>query len=145
MGTVEIIALVLVLAIAVLFYLAVRRWSLQRRGAIDLSVRTRPGSGGRGWVLGVARYSGDDLIWYRVFSALPGPSRILSRAALEVVSRRTPDGAEAWSVQPGVRILECRHSGEPIQLAMGEETLTGFLSWLESAPPGYTIPGYLTG
>jgi Protein of unknown function (DUF2550) len=145
MGTIEVIALALALAAAILFYLALRRWVLQRRGAVDLSLRTRPGSGGRGWVLGVARYSGDDLIWYRVFSPLPGPARTLSRAALEVVSRRTPDGAEAWSVQPGARVLECLHAGAPIQLAMGEETLTGFLSWLESAPPGYTMPGYLTG
>jgi uncharacterized protein DUF2550 len=145
MGTIEVIALVLVFAAAILFYLALRRWYLQRRGAIDLSVRTRPGSGGRGWVLGVARYVGDDLIWYRVFSILPGPARTLSRAALEIVSRRTPDGPEVWAVQPGARILECTHGGQPLQLAMGEETLTGFLSWLESQPPGYTMPGYLTG
>lgn len=145
MGTIEVIALVLVFAAAILFYLALRRWYLQRRGAVDLSVRTRPGAGGRGWVLGVARYAGDDLVWYRVFSVLPGPARVLSRAALEIISRRIPDGSEAWAVQPGARILECTHAGNPVQLAMGEETLTGFLSWLESQPPGYTMPGYLTG
>jgi hypothetical protein len=145
MGTIEVIALVLVFSAAILFYLALRRWYLQRRGAIDLSVRNRPGSGGRGWVLGVARYVGDDLVWYRVFSARPGPTRVISRATLEIVSRRIPDGSEAWAVQPGARILECNLAGRPVQLAMGEETLTGFLSWLESQPPGYTMPGYLTG
>jgi hypothetical protein len=144
-GTIEVIALVLAIAATILFYLALRRWLLQRRGAIDLSLRTRPGAGGRGWVLGVARYTGDDLLWYRVFSVLPRPARVLSRSALEIVSRRTPDGSEAWAVQAGARILECTNAGQPVQLAMGDEALTGFLSWLESSPPGYTMPGYLTG
>src|SRR5882757_8614862 len=98
MGTVEVIALVLAIAATILFYLALRRWLLQRRGAIDLSLRTRPGAGGRGWVLGIARYTGDDLLWYRVFSVLPRPARVLSRSVLEIVSRRTPDGPEAWAV-----------------------------------------------
>jgi hypothetical protein len=145
MGTVEVIALVLVFAAGTLFFLALRRWTLLRRGAIDLSVRGRPGVGGRGWVLGVARYSGDDLLWFRVFSVSPRPSRTLSRTGLEIVARRVPDGAETWAMHPGATILECRLGSEPLQLAMGEETLTGFLSWLESQPPGYTLPGYLTG
>jgi hypothetical protein len=144
-GAIEVIAIVLALAAGLLFFLALRRWVLLRRGAIDLSLRTRPGVGGRGWVLGVARYVGDDLLWYRVFSVLPRPSRTLGRAALELVSRRVPDGPEAWAVQPGATILECRVAGTPVQLAMAGETLTGFLSWLEARPPGYTMPDYVSG
>jgi hypothetical protein len=144
-STVEVIALLLAFAATALFFLALRRWVLLRRGAIDLSVRGRDGSGGRGWVLGVARYSADDLYWFRVFSFLPRPTRTFSRGALEIVARRVPDSAESWVVQPGATILECRHAGEPVQLAMAGETLTGFLSWLESQPPGYSMPDYLTG
>ena len=145
MGTIEVIALLLVLAASALFFLALRRWVLLRRGAIDLSVRGRDGARGRGWVLGVARYTADDLHWFRVFSFLPRPARVFSRGALEVLGRRPPDAAESWAVQPGATILECRHAGEPVQLAMAGETLTGFLSWLEAQPPGYSIPDYLTG
>ncbi len=145
MGTVEVIALFLVIAATALFILALRRWYLLRRGAIDLSVRGRTGVGGRGWVVGVARYTSDDLLWFRVFSFLPRPSRTFSRGSLEIIARRAPDGTESWAVQPGSTILECRHADAPVQLAMGEETLTGFLSWLEAQPPGYAMPGYLTG
>ena len=145
MGTIEVIALLLVLAASALFFLALRRWVLLRRGAIDLSVRGRDGARGRGWVLGVARYTADDLHWFRVFSFVPRPARTFSRRALEVLARRPPDAVESWAVQPGATILECRHAGEPVQLAMAGETLTGFLSWLEAQPPGYSIPDYLTG
>src|SRR5215813_6428117 len=113
MGAIEVIALLLGLAACALFFLALRRWLLLRRGAVDLSLRSRPGTGGRGWVLGVARYAGDDLLWFRVFSMMPRPSRTLSRPGLEIVSRRQPDGSESWVVHPGATILECRHAGVP--------------------------------
>ncbi len=145
MGAIEVIALLLAVAACGLFFLALRRWLLLRRGAIDLSLRGRPGSGGRGWVLGVARYAGDDLLWFRVFSVLPRPSRSLSRASLEIVSRRVPDGSESWVVLPGATILECRDGAASVQLAMASDTLTGFLSWLEARPPGFAMPDYLTG
>ena len=32
-----------------------------------------------------------------------------------------------------------RAAGE-VEIAMGPDALTGFLSWLESAPPGRSIP-----
>ncbi|HSV67726.1 MAG TPA: DUF2550 domain-containing protein [Mycobacteriales bacterium] len=142
---VEVIALVLAVAACALFILALRRWFLVRAGAIDVSWRVRSRVGGRGWVLGLARYSGDDLLWFRVFSFLPRSSRVVSRRVFEIVGRRAPDGSESWAIQPGAVILECRNDGTPVQLAMGEEALTGFLSWLEASPPGYTLPGYIAG
>ncbi|MCC5697686.1 DUF2550 domain-containing protein [Klebsiella pneumoniae] len=30
--------------------------------------------------------------------------------------------------------------GPQLELAMGRDALTGFLSWLESAPPGRSVP-----
>lgn len=140
---VEVIALPLEIAVCLLFVLALRRWILLRRGGIDVSlrVRVRVRASGRGWLVGVALYSGDDLHWFRVFSVLPDPTRILSRRLLEIIGRRAPDGPEAWSIQPDAVILECRHAGEPLQLAMDADALTGFLSWLEAGPPGSTLPG----
>ncbi|MBI3687662.1 MAG: DUF2550 domain-containing protein [Actinobacteria bacterium] len=146
MGTIEVIALVLVAAAALLFLLAARRWYLLRVGAIDVTLRDRPGTGGRGWVLGVGRYGGDELLWFRVFSLALTPSRSVSRRTLEIVGRRRPDGTESWAVAPGSVILECRLDSAPLQLAMGEEALTGFLSWLEAAPPGgYAATGFQSG
>jgi hypothetical protein len=107
-----------------------------------MSLRTRFGRIGGGWALGVGRYAGDDLVWYRLFSLTLKPSRSLSRAGLEVLGRRQPTGAESWAVQAGAVIVECRDESGPVQLAMSAGAVTGFLSWLESAPPGFTVPGY---
>jgi hypothetical protein len=32
---------------------------------------------------------------------------------------------------------QLRESADTIELAMGEAALTGFLAWLEAAPPGF--------
>ena len=133
---VGVVALCLVL-------LALRRRVLLRpAGAIDMSMRTRFGRIGGGWALGVGRYAGDDLVWYRLFALTVKPARTLSRRELEVVGRRLPTGAESWAVQAGAVIVECRDDDGPVQLAMSAGAVTGFLSWLESAPPGFTVPGY---
>jgi hypothetical protein len=140
-----LVAVAVVLAIAVLglVLLAVRRRVLLRpAGAIDMSMRTRFGRIGGGWALGVGRYAGDDLVWYRLFALSVKPSRTMSRAELEVLGRRLPTGAESWAVQAGAVIVECRDEHGPVQLAMSAGAVTGFLSWLESAPPGFTVPGY---
>ena len=45
-----------------------RRWISRPGGTFELSVRVRSGRAGRGWVLGVGRYTGDDLELFRIFS-----------------------------------------------------------------------------
>jgi hypothetical protein len=143
MEVVEAVAVALAVVAFALAALAVRRrWLLGSGGAIDMSLRLRFGRVGRGWALGVGRYTGDDLLWFRVFAATLRPARTLSRRGLQVVAQRAPLGAESWAVQSGAVIVECRDSHGPVQLAMSADALTGFLSWLESAPPGYAVPGY---
>jgi hypothetical protein len=143
---VEVLAAVLaavgVVALALVLLALRRRVLLRPAGAIDMSLRTRLGRIGGGWALGVGRYSGDDLLWYRLFALTVKPARTLSRHGLEVVGRRMPTGAESWAVQAGAVIVECRDEAGPVQLAMSGGAVTGFLSWLESAPPGYPVPGY---
>lgn len=127
----------------VLLTLAVRRRVLLwPAGSIDMSLRTRFGRIGGGWALGVGRYTGDDLQWYRLFALTVTPSRTLSRRELQVIGRRQPSGAESWAVQPGAVIVECQDESGAVQVAMSSGAVTGFLSWLESAPPGYAVPGY---
>jgi hypothetical protein len=143
MEVVEAVAIALAVVALALAALAVRRrWLLGSSGAIDMSMRLRTGRSGRGWALGVGRYTGDDLLWFRVFALTPRPARTLSRRGLEVVAQRLPQGAESWAVQSGAVIVECRDRSGPVHLAMSAEALTGFLSWLESAPPGFAVPGY---
>lgn len=146
MPIVRILAFVLILAVLALIVMAVRRrYLLRGNGAIDLSLRLRDRSAGRGWAMGIGRYVGDDLLWYRAFTFSPRPARVLSRRTLEVTGRRTPVGGEAWAVQAGAVVVECLEDGQPVQIALSTEALNGFLSWLESLPPGYELPGYATG
>jgi Protein of unknown function (DUF2550) len=144
MEVVEALAVALAVIALALAVLAVRRrLLLGNGGAIDMSLRLRFGRAGRGWALGVGRYSGDDLQWFRVFAVTPRPARTLNRRQLVVLGQRLPQGSESWAVQAGAVVVECRDGSGPVQVAMSAEAVTGFLSWLESAPPGYSVPGYV--
>lgn len=113
-----------------------RRWIARNGGTFEFSVRVRSRKGGRGWVLGVARYTEDGLEWFRVFSLAPRPSSVYRRAEIEYLGRREPSGVEAYSLYSGHIIVSCRTPAGPVEVAMSPAALTGFLAWLESAPPG---------
>lgn len=136
---VEWVAVVLLLLALPLFGIALRRRLLTRHGGtIDLSLRLRPGLHGRGWSLGLGRFTGDDLQWFRVFSLSRGPRRVLTRRDLAVVRRRQPTGGEL--MLHGQVVMECLAGEQSVELAMQPAALTGFLAWLEARPPGATLP-----
>lgn len=136
-GALAVAAAVLALAVAGLAALAVRRRLLQRGGAtFDCSLREGGQPDGRGWTPGVARYAGDVVEWYRVFSYSPRPRRRVARHELHIVDRRPAQGGEADLLLSGAVVLHCRWAGRPLDLGMTEPALTGFLAWLEAAPPG---------
>ena len=116
--------------------IAARRFLLERGGGtVDCGLRRPAGEGA--WRLGVASYQGDRLCWYRLFGVLLRPRVELERRTLSVSSRREATLAESASLGPGMVVVECK-AGEDdrVELAMSEAALTGFLSWLEAAPPG---------
>ena len=94
---------------------------------------------GRGWSYGIAQYGADRVDWYRIFSYAFRPAAVLSRRDLEVVGRREPEGTEELALFPGWTILDCRLGSGYAELALSEDALTGFLSWLEAAPPGQDV------
>jgi hypothetical protein len=118
-----------------------RRWISRHGGTFEFSVRVRPTKAGRGWVLGVGRYSGDVLEWFRIFSVLPKPKLVLHRADLTFEGRRDPVGSETYSLYAGHVIVQCRTSMGLLEVAMSPDALTGFLAWLEAAPPGQQMRG----
>lgn len=153
---------VVVLVLLGLFVFGLRRRLIQRSGGtFDCSLRwnevpsesvpaqgpAEPASGaaplpepsGKGWVYGVARYSGDRVEWFRVFSYAPRPRRVLDRSSIEVHSRRTPQGEEELALLSDAVVLRCAHRDTRLELAMSEDALTGFLAWLEAAPPGQRV------
>ncbi|MEP6762060.1 MAG: DUF2550 domain-containing protein [Sporichthyaceae bacterium] len=138
------VAVLVVVALAAVAVLAVRRRVITRRGGtFDCSLRLRPAQSGKGWALGIGRYSGDSLEWYRVFSYATRPRHVMGRRELEIIDRRVPEGAEVFALLSGAVIVRCREGsdmgndlGNVVEFAMGEDALTGFRSWLEAAPPG---------
>ena len=131
-----LLVVVLVLAAACATVIAVRRTLIERGGGgVDCGLRCGPG---RRWRLGLAAYRPEDLRWYPVFGLRLRPREVFARRALSVVSRRPADPVEMTSLGPGTVIVECGTgaAGGRIELALGEDALTGFLAWLEAAPPG---------
>jgi hypothetical protein len=136
--------LVVVLIAVGLFVFGLRRRLIQRSGGtFDCSLRwDQPDESdlsGKGWVYGVARYNGDRINWFRVFSYAPRPRRTLERAAIEVLSRRAPEGEEEMALLSDAVVLACAHKGTRLEFAMSDDALTGFLAWLEAAPPGQRV------
>jgi hypothetical protein len=115
--------------------LATRRMLLDRGGGtVECGLR-RPGGT---WRLGVAAYAGDELRWYDAVGVLLTPEEVLARRTLSVASRREAYPAEATQLGQGMVVVSCTvgETPENVELAMAEGALTGFLAWLESAPPG---------
>jgi hypothetical protein len=138
---VEVVGLLLLLlVVAVIGVVLRRRWLSRKVGTFDCSLRTANRAHGKGWHLGIARYEADRIEWYRVFSISMRPRQVLRRADLMVLQPpRTPSGPEAFSVMSGFVIVRCRRGRGFVELAMSQQSYTGFASWLEAAPPGQNV------
>ena len=133
----DAVGVLLVLVVCYFVALMVRRRALGRHGGtFELSHRVRAGRPGRGWLLGIGRYSGETLEWFRVFSLSPRPKRCWQRTKVAYESSRVPEGMEAMALYPGHVVVTCRYDGTVVELAMAPASLTGFQAWLESRPPG---------
>lgn len=133
---------VLLLCVALLIIWYVFRWlKIRRAGGVSVALRWHPDNPRAGWHLGIGRYEGQFFTWYRVWSLRSRPDRMFERFDLEIAGRREPEGSEAYAVPAGATVLRCEtEDREAIEIAMGPGALTGFLSWLESAPPGRSLP-----
>ena len=130
-----VLALLVVLAL-----LFARRGMISRGGGtIELSLRLSTMVAGRGWSSGLGRFAGDELRWFRMFSFAWRPRRILSRQTLAVESRRQPDGPERLVLPADWVVVRCTGHQAPIEIAMAQNALTGFLSWVEAAPPVWPV------
>ncbi len=130
-----IFAAFLVIIVLCAIGLVIRRMLLDRGGGtVECGLR-RPGGS---WRLGVAAYQEDELRWYYAVGVLLTPEEVLTRQTLSVASRRDVYPAEAPLLGQGMVVVSCTagETPETVELAMAEDALTGFLAWLESAPPG---------
>ncbi len=133
--------LLLLAALALAGLIVRRRWLTKGEPTFDMSVRTHlPAQDSRGWTLGVARYRGDRLEWFRVFSLSLRAKRVFERGALELLDRREPDSSEAYALFSGHVVVDARSGGHDVEVALSPQALTGLLAWLEAAPPGHRHP-----
>ena len=133
----EVIGIGVLAVLAVLLAIFARREIISRRGGtIDMNMRLSTFVPERGWAPGLGRFSNDELRWYRLFSFGLRPRRILHRQDLVVEARRRPEGEEKLAMPTGWIVVRCRGGNILFELALAEAALMGFLSWLESAPPG---------
>ncbi|TLP55626.1 DUF2550 family protein [Microbispora triticiradicis] len=126
--------------VAVLALLVLRGFALARaRGTIVCRVRDGRG----GWKSGVARYVGGELHWIPFLGLGLRPRHAIARRGLTVSSRRMLGSGEGpagyWTVVCSTD-RSAASTTRPVMagslcLAMSEDALTGFLAWLESAPP----------
>ncbi|GGU97980.1 DUF2550 domain-containing protein [Actinomadura sp. LOL_016] len=132
-------------AVCALVFLAMavrRRLFVRGGGAVECSLRELPAEEGGApgvWRLGIGRYKGDVLHWHRVFGFSRRPRQVIHRRGLVVSNRRRPGPEEAEGLLPDVSVIEVRDGDLTVELAMGASALTGFLAWLEAAPPGFPV------
>jgi hypothetical protein len=129
--TAVLVVLVVLVVSLVAAFLLRRRFLLSGLGAVTMWLRA---PGAPRWAVGVAWYSGDNLLWYRALSLSVRPDRRLCRSEFRVDARRRPTPADL-SLPEETVILTCRTGAGPQEMAMDSSTVTGFLSWIESAPP----------
>jgi hypothetical protein len=146
-----IFAVVLALIVLAAVGLATRRYLLERSGGtVDCALRSPAGSGA--WRLGVLMYAHDALQWHGALGILLRPEQTFHRRSLSVISRRAADPSEIVTLGDGRIVVEIAvkppadASGSPparpVELAMTEQALTGFLAWLEASPPGSYLGDY---
>src|SRR3954453_5259965 len=131
MTVVVLVLLGALLVAVVVAFLLRRRFLLSGLGAVTMWLR--PAHSAR-WSVGVAWFGDDSLLWYRALSLAVRPQRRLRRGDLQVEGRREA-GPDDLALPADVVVLTCETSDGRQELAMEPSTLTGFLSWVESAPP----------
>lgn len=132
MTTVLLVLLGLLVVVVTVVFLLRRRFLLSGLGAVTMWLRT---SESARWSVGVAWYGGDALLWYRALSLSVRPQHRLCRSGFSVDAQRRATRDDV-PLPEDVVVLTCSTASGRRDLAMDRSTVTGFLSWVESAPPG---------
>lgn len=114
-----------------------RRWLSAHGPVFDCSLRSADATPGFGWMLGVARYSGDDFEWYRVFSLSLRPWLLINRTRSQAGGLRVPDAHEATFMESDQRIVTLSGVDAGVSIALPPQEMTAFLGWMEAGLPGH--------
>jgi len=141
LGAIETIALVClcVLALLVVVLLVRRQVIISHGGVFDCGLRRWNDGQPGGWALGMARYSGNQFKWYRMFAVIPRHSLQLDRDQMVLSGSRDVDAVESLQLFDDQQVVELRPlpDGQRIDLSMSQPSLVGLTSWLQGAPAGH--------
>lgn len=115
-----------------------RRWLTGQGGVFDCAYRREEGAPGSGWTLGLARYRGETLEWFRAFSFGLRPSLTFRRGVIVYNAQRPSNSVEAVVLFDESRVVTLRDriTCHEYSLAMSPESVMALMSWFEAAPPG---------
>jgi hypothetical protein len=124
-------------------WLVVRNWLISRHGGV-VECALRAGVD-LPWRQGLAVYRHGQLCWYRSVSLRTRPDLIFDRDALTIVASRPAIAGDAGWLPPGTHVVTCsagsgrrgQPTGGSVEFGMSRGALTGYLAWLEAAPPAY--------
>lgn len=133
-------AVVVIVALAMIWLLVRHQILLRRRGVFVCAFRAIGGARPGRWMLGVAQYASGTFRWYRPINPFMAPSVILRRGGMEMIEHHQPTGSDGvpFITSQVVVSLSTRLPGRlsRCQLAVDPGVLTGLMSWLEAGPPG---------
>lgn len=126
--------LLLCVLIPLVWWYARRAWLARSGGIFSCELNLGDAQHPR-WVLGLARYSGEHLEWFRAVSCRLRPQYAFRRSS--TTARGAGSTKDPESLGQRVLQLEARSAGEPRvwELALDVDSATGLLAWLEAAPP----------
>lgn len=137
-----VLALLALVLIPLIGLYARRRWLTAQGTTFDCSLQLWGREPGVGWSLGLGRYKGEELQWFRSFSLSMRPRVTFNRGVTRCEHQRAASPAEAIMLYEGSWIVKLRNirTGEQHNLAMTHDAAMAMLSWLEAAPPGVYHP-----
>ncbi|MFC8047246.1 DUF2550 domain-containing protein [Nocardia sp. NPDC057353] len=129
-----ILLIILVLLLVCLALASTYRLIMLRRGGTAAILRVLPATGGHGWRHGLIRYDEDRLVFYKLTSLKLGPDSVIKRLGIEIGDRRGPHGDEFDIMTDDIVVIGVADKEGEFQLALDRNSLTAFLSWVESRP-----------
>lgn len=137
--TVTAVVVVVAASVPAVLLIVRRHWLATQAGLFVCYARLYPADSD-GWVPGVARYTGENLEWFRAVSLSIKPRLSFRRGTLRLEAQRDPAVAELGTLSRTDRIVRLGSGNDAAkaawELAMSSGAVTGLLSWAESAPPG---------
>ncbi|AKK10902.1 DUF2550 family protein [Corynebacterium uterequi] len=86
------------------------------------------------WHYALLRYSGDELLIYRLTSLLPAADIVLHRTFLSIKSHRRPQSGELDVIDPDTVLITIEHGQRQYEFALEHHAAKAIIAWVESAP-----------